>query len=169
MTHQVLVTWLAKKSHTNLNKVSSKLSYFLTNLEFFWLESGFTMSQVWSSHFRRSKWPLNGLFWWNMVRWFSQGCLIHSLKSWDFSFLFFSSSRPVNTFNCQKCTFWVRTESTSKLFSENYFHFLGSEYLNLVANFEYFWIFLSFCPTSSSNFEMLNCQKLNFQDQNTWI
>ena len=56
-----------------------------------------------------------------MVRWFSQGCLIHSLKSWVFSFLFFSSSRPVNTFNCQKCTFWVRTKSTSKIFNEKYY------------------------------------------------
>ena len=146
-----------------------KLSYFLTNLRYFELKSKELMSGVERSQFWRSKWPLSGLF--SMVYgwWFSQGCLIQSLKSWDFSFPFFSSSRPVNTFNCQKCTFWVRTEITSKLFSENYFHFLGSEYLNLEANFESFWIFFSFCPTSSSNFEMLNCQRLNFQDQNTWI
>ena len=140
----VLVTWLAKESYTIWTKSSMKLSYFLTNLGYFGLKSKELMSGVECSQFRRSKWPLSGLF--SMVYgwWFSQGCLIHSLKSWDFSFLFFSSSRPVNTFNCQKCAFWVRTESTSKLFSENYFCFLGSEYLNLETNFDLFWFFLNF-------------------------
>ena len=134
-----MVTWLAKESCTICIKFSNKLSYFLTNLRFFWLDTGFTMSQVWSSHFRRSKWPLNGLFWWNIVRWFSQGCLIHSLKSWDFSFLFFSSSRPVNTFNCQKCTFWVRTKSTSKIFNKKYYWILRIRRPEFSSKF---WFFL---------------------------
>ena len=74
-----------------------------------------------------------------MVRWFSQGCLIHSLKSWVFSFLFFSSSRPVNTFNCQKCTFWVRTKSTSKIFNEKYYWILRIRRPEFSSKF---WFFL---------------------------
>jgi len=140
-----------------------------------------------------------------MVRWFSQGCLIHSLKSWVFSFLFFSSSRPVNTFNCQKCTFWVRTKSTSKIFNKKYYwilrirrpefsskflfflrcfqflshlvfkfwndklskiEFLGSEDLILVANFDSFWDVFTFCPTLSSNFEILKRQKRKQSSKN---
>ena len=72
----VLVTWLAKESYTICTKFSRKLSYFLTNLGYFGLKSKELMSGVECSQFRRSKWPLSGLF--SMVYgwWFSQGCLI---------------------------------------------------------------------------------------------
>ena len=135
----VLVTWLAKESYTIWTKSSMKLSYFLTNLGYFGLKSKELMSGVERSQFRRSKWPLSGLF--SMVYgwWFSQGCLIHSLKSWDFSFLFFSSSRPVNTFNCQKCTFWVQTKSTSKIFNEKYYWILRIRRPEFSSKF---WFFL---------------------------
>ena len=162
MTHQVLVTWLAKESCTICIKFSNKLSYFLTNLGFFWLESGFTMSQVWSSHFRRSKWPLNGLFWWNMVRWFSQGCLIHSLKSWVFRFLFFLLQDLLTLLTVKSALFGFELKALQKYLTKNIIEFLGLEDLNLVANFDSFWDVFSFCPNLSSNFEMTNCRKLNF-------
>ena len=45
--------------------------------------------------------------------------------------------------------------------------FLGSEYLNSVANFDSFWVSFSFCPTLNSIFEVSNFQKLNFSDKST--
>ena len=137
----VLVTWLAKESYTIWTKSSMKLSCFLTNLGYFGLKSKELMSGVERSQFRRSKWPLNGLF--SMVYgwWFSQGCLIHSLKSWDFSFLFFSSSRPVNTLTVKSALFEFELKALQNYLVKIIFGFLGSEYLNLVANFESYWIF----------------------------
>ena len=66
-----------------------------------------------------------------------------------FCFLFFfSSSRPVITFNCQKSAFLVPTQGTSKLFSEkNYWIFrfrtpeLSSKFLFFL-NFESFFVLL---------------------------
>ena len=60
-----------------------------------------------------------------------------------FCFLFFFSfSRPVITFNCQKSAFLVPTQGTSKLFSE-----------------KYYWIFRFKTPELSSNFSFF----LNFE------
>ena len=66
-----------------------------------------------------------------------------------FCFLFFfSSSRPVITFNCQKSAFLVPTQGTSKLFCKKYywiFRFrrpeLSSKFLFFV-NFESFFVLL---------------------------
>ena len=80
-----------------------------------------------------------------------------------FQLSFFSSSRPVNTFNYQKCTFWVLSESTSKLFSENYFHFLGSEYPNLVENLNLF-NFSYFLSNLEFEFRNIKLSKIEFSE-----
>ena len=81
-----------------------------------------------------------------------------------FCFLFFfSSSRPVITFNCQKSAFLVPTQGTSKLFSEKYYWIFRFRTPELSSKFLFFLNFESFfCPALSSNFEMSNCRKLNF-------
>ena len=83
-----------------------------------------------------------------------------------FCFLFFfSSSRPVITFNCQKSAFLVPTQGTSKLFSEKYYWIFRFRTPELSSKF--LFILHLFCPALSSNFEMSKCQELNFWDQST--
>ena len=112
---------------------------------------------------------------------------------WKIEIFFLFSSRPVNTFNCQKSAFWIRTQGTSEFLAKNiidflriripefsskfwlflnYFQFLsnlkfkfwnvvlkieflGSEYLNLVANFDSFKMFLVFVTLLV---QILKCQ-----------
>ena len=75
-----------------------------------------------------------------------------------FCFLFFfSSSRPLTTFNCQKCTFWFELKELENYLYKNILIFLQWGDLNLVAkldSFSFFWVFIT---TLSSNFEMSKC------------
>ena len=62
-----------------------------------------------------------------------------------FCFLFFfSSSRPVITFNCQKSAFLVPTQGTSKLFSEKYYWIFRFRTPELSSKFLFFLNFESF-------------------------
>ena len=133
----VLVTWLARKSHTNCLKFRSKLSHFLTYLEFFGLKLISVMSGVQRSQFWSSKWPLSGLFSRSKAGNHSR-LLFFSLKNWDF-FLF--SSRPVNTFNCQKSAFWIRTQGTSEFLAKNIIDFLRIRIPEFSSKF---WLFLNY-------------------------
>ena len=116
------------------------------------------------SHFWPSKQPLYGLFFTSknfkvaLVERLRAAFLSKKVEILNFCFLFFfSSSRPLITFFCQKCTFWIRTESTRKLFTKKYFNFLQLGDLNLVAKFDSFSFFWVFITTLSSNFKMSKC------------
>ena len=80
-----------------------------------------------------------------------------------FCFLFFfSSSRPVITFNCQKSAFLVPTQGTSKLFSEKYYWIFRFRTPELSSKFLFFLNFESFLSCSEFQFRNVKVSKIEF-------
>ena len=137
----VLVTWLARKSHTNCPKFRSKLSHFLTYLGFFGLKLISVMSGVDCSKFWSSKWPLSGLFSRSKAGNHSRLLFFFSEKL-RFFFFFLQDLLTLLTIKSALSEFELKALLNYLL--KIIFIFLGSEYLNLVANFESFEFFLFF-------------------------
>ena len=80
-----------------------------------------------------------------------------------FCFLFFfSSSRPVITFNCQKSAFLVPTQGTSKLFSKKYYWIFRFRTPELSSKFLFFMNFESFLSCSAFQFRNVKVSKIEF-------
>ena len=126
-----VVSKKAQETQSIMIKARAKLCCLLLKLSLFSLDMGTFSRYEGHSHFWPPKQLFYGLFFTSKKAVFHQqkGCVLVFLSKkveiLIFCFLFFfSSSRPLTTFNCQKCTFWFKLKELENYLYKNILIFL---------------------------------------------